>query len=101
VLSQSPVSPLPGATAIALNTCADVQALVGSLQSVVHVVFTPMSDVVARLDTSGPTKVLYLDCDSPPEDHCWALWEVLRSLALGPAAAGAAVPAPRMRLVGE
>lgn len=101
MLSQSPVTPRPGTTATSLNTHADVLALVVSLESWIHVVFTPMSDVVARLDTTGRMKVLYLDCDSPPEDHCWAIWEVLRFLALGPAAVGAAIPAPRMRLVGE
>lgn len=101
MLSQGPAAPLHGAPPVTLNTSADVQALITSLESRIQVVFTPMADVVARLDTSGRTRVLYLDCDSPPEDHCWAIWEVLRFLALGPGAAGAAVPAPRMRLVGE
>lgn len=97
--SQSPVAALPGAAVTGLTTDADVQALVAGLESAIHVVFTPMSDVVARLDTSGRVKVLYLDCDSPPEDHRWALWDVLRFLALGLGATNAAVPAPRLRLV--
>ena len=101
MLSQRPVPRPRGDTATGPGTVADVQALVEGLETSIHVVFTPLSDVVARLDTTGDTKVLYLDCDSPPEDHCWALREVLGLLALGPDAVGAAVPAPRMRLVGE
>lgn len=97
--SQRPVTALPGTTDTGATTGADVQALLASLEGALHVVFTPMPDVVARLDTSGPVKVLHLDSDSPPEDHRWALWEVLRVLALGLGAAGAAVPAPRLRLV--
>jgi hypothetical protein len=99
VTPQSPVAALPGATGTGPTTSADVRALVAGLEGAVHVVFTPMRDVVARLDTTGRVKVLYLDCDSPPEDHRWALWEVLRFLALGPGATDAAVPAPRLRLV--
>ena len=97
--SQSPSADLPDAGVTAAAAGDDVRALVASLESVVHVVFTPMPDAVARLDTSGPVKVLYLDRDSPPEDHRWALGEVRRFLALGPAATTAAVPAPRLRLV--
>lgn len=89
-----PVPPVTGPT-----TTADVQALVSRVRGAIRVVLTPMPDVVARLDTTGRVKVVYLDCDSPPEDQCWALREVIRVLALGPAASGAAVPAPRMRLV--
>ncbi len=97
----SPVTALAGAAAAGPTTTADVQALVASLGSLVHVVFTPMPDVVARLDTGGRVTVLHLDSDSPPEDHRWALWEVLRFLALGLAATDAAVPVPRLRLVGD
>jgi len=99
VPSRSPVAALLGAVATGPTTSADVRALVASLEDAVHVVFTPMPDVVARLETGGPVKVLYLDRDSPPEDHCWALGEVLRVLALGPGAATAAVRVPRLRLV--
>lgn len=81
------------------TTSADVQALVAGLRGAIRVVFTPLPDVVARLDTTGPVKVLHLDSDSPPEDHRWALWEVLRFLALGLGAGDAAVPAPRLHLV--
>lgn len=97
MLPLSPVTTLP--TVTGPTTTADVQALVTSLEGALQVVFTPMPDTVARLDTTGPVKVLYLDSDSPPEDHCWALWEVLRFLALGAGALHAAIPAPRMRLV--
>ncbi|MCO1655522.1 hypothetical protein [Pseudonocardia humida] len=97
--SRNPIAALPGAAVTGATTSADVRALIAGLGSAIHVVFTPMPDVVARLDTTGPVKVLYLDRDSPPEDHRWALWEVLRFLALGLAATDAAVPAPRLRLV--
>ena len=99
MLSHRPVTPLHDETVTGLSTCADVNALIAGLESSIHVVFTPMPDVVARLDTTGDAKVLYLDCDSPSEDQCWALWGVLRFLALGPGAVGAAIPAQRMRLV--
>jgi hypothetical protein len=99
VPSQSPGAALPGAAATEVAIGVDVRALIAGLDREIHVVFTPMSDVVARLDTSGPVKVLYLDCDSPPEDHRWALREVLRVLALGLGAMNAAVPAPRLRVV--
>lgn len=93
----NPVTAL--AAAAGPTTSADVQALVAGLRSEIRVVFTPLPDVVARLDTTGPVKVLHLDSDSPPEDHRWALWEVLRFLALGLGAEDAAVPAPRLHLV--
>jgi hypothetical protein len=99
VLSQSPVTALPGAACPAPASSAEVQALVAGLEGAIQVVFTPLTDVVARLDTGGRVKMLYLDTDSPPEDHRWALWEVLRFLALGLGATQAAVPAPRLRLV--
>jgi hypothetical protein len=99
VPSQSPLAAHPRAAVVGPTTSADVQALVTSLESAVHVVFTPMPDLVARLETGGPVPVLHLDRDSPPEDHRWALWEVLRFLALGLAATDAAVAVPRLRLV--
>lgn len=73
MLSQRPVTPLHDETVAGLSTCADVDALITGLESTVHVVFTPMSDVVARLDTTGEAKLLYLDCDSPSENQCWVL----------------------------
>lgn len=97
--SQGPVAPLPGAVVTGPTTSADVRALVASLGNAIHVVFTPMPDVVARLETGGLVTVLYLDRDSPPGDHRWALGEVLRFLALGLGATTAAVRAPRLRLV--
>jgi hypothetical protein len=99
VPSRNPVAPRPGAAVAGPATGADVRALVEALRSVLDVVFTPMPDVVARLDTGGRVPVLYLDRDSPPEDHHWALCDVLRFLALGRAATTAAVPAPRLRLI--
>lgn len=97
--SQSLVPAFSGVAVIGPTISADVLALIASLEGAIRVVFIRMSDVVARLDTRGREKVLYLDCDSPPEDHRWALWEVLRFLALGLEAVNAAVPVPRLRLV--
>ena len=96
---RRPVSALPGVTAAGPTTSADVEALIAGLEGALDVVFVPMPDVVARLDTRGPVAVLHLDSGSPPEDHRWALREVLRFLALGLGATGAAVSAPRLRLV--
>jgi hypothetical protein len=66
-----------------------------------HVVYQPMDDLVARLDASGTEWVLHLDAGSPPEDHCWAMTDVLRIVLLGVDAAGSARPVsrPRLRLV--
>jgi hypothetical protein len=96
---RRPVTALPGASAAGATTSADVEALIAGLEGALDVVFAPMPDVVARLDTRGPVGVLHLDSDSPPEDHRWALWEALRFLALGLGPTAAAVPAPRLRLV--
>jgi hypothetical protein len=45
--------------------------------STLRVVYIPLRNAVAILDTSGPDRVLHLDSDSPPEDHIWALLEAL------------------------
>ncbi|WP_214400864.1 hypothetical protein [Pseudonocardia lacus] len=97
--SWSPVPTPRSAAGTDPTAGADVRALVAGLEGAIDVVVTPMPDVVARLYSGGRVKVLYLDRDSPPEDLRWALREVLRVLALGPAAAIAAVPVPRLRLV--
>ncbi len=81
------------------STRATVDALVAGLERLIDVVFTPLADVVARLDTTGQVKVLYLDSDSPPGDQCWALTDALRVLALGETTAARVVPAQRVYLV--
>lgn len=80
-----------------INAAAAV--LVSGLSSILHVAYTPMPDMVARLDTSGQEWVLHLDPDSPAEDHCWAMLDMLHVLILGRHAAGSALPAPRLHLV--
>ncbi len=82
---------------MAINTPA--AALVRGLRTMIDVSFVPLQDAVARLDTCAPTWVLYLDSDSPADDHCWAMLDVLRVLTLGPEAAVSAVPAPRLHLI--
>lgn len=78
-------------------TAAEV--LVHGLRGLVDVVYAPMPHAVARLDVAPHGWVLYLDSDSPAEDHCWAMVDALKFLALGPGEAEWAVPVPRLHLV--
>lgn len=65
-----------------------------------HLRYVAMPDTVARLDTTHPEWVLYLDTDSPAEDHCWAMLDVWRIVTLGLHAAHSATPSrPLLRLV--
>ncbi len=66
-----------------------------------HIVHTPMPDTVARLDTSRERWVLYLDSDSPPEDLCWAMLDVLGVLVDGRYTSATVRPATHLRLVPE
>ena len=83
------------------SSCGQTAELVRTLGRALHVVKTPMVDAVARLDTCGSNWVLYLDSGCPPEDQCWALLDVLRVLELGLAATRWAIPAPRLKLLGD
>lgn len=74
-------------------------ALVSSLRTLLTVSYEPLPDVVARLDTTSTPWVLYLDSDSPVQDHCWAMIDVLRIFTIGLHAAEYAIPTPRLRLV--
>lgn len=62
-------------------------ALVEGLRSVLTVTYVPLSGLVAVLDTTTSVWALHLDSDSPPEDHCWAMIDVLEVLSRGPDAA--------------
>jgi hypothetical protein len=62
-------------------------ALVEGLRSILTVTYVPLSGLVAVLDTTTSVWALHLDSDSPPEDHCWAMIDVLEVLRLGPDAA--------------
>lgn len=71
-----------------------------SVSRTLHLRYLCMPHTVARLDTTGPEWVLYLDTDSPAEDHCWAMLDVLRIVTLGPHAAPSTTPPPPLlRLV--
>lgn len=67
--------------------CRSSQVLVDGLRSVVNIAYAPLAQVVARLDTTRPIWVLTLDTDSPAEDHCWAMIDVLKVLNRGQFAA--------------
>lgn len=84
---------------MAIDSPAAADVLVGELQSMLRIVYTPLSDVVARLDTTGRQWVLFLDSDSPTEDQCWAMLDVLRVLVQGSGATAWAIPAPRLRSI--
>lgn len=73
--------------------------LVDVLRELLHVAFVPMRDAVARLDISEHNWVLYLDSDSPAEDHCWAMLDVLSVLTNGQDAAEWAVPGRWLHVV--
>ena len=62
-------------------------ALVEGLRSILTVTYVPLNGLVAVLDTTTSVWTLHLDSDSPPEDHCWAMIDVLEVLRLGPDAA--------------
>ncbi len=78
---------------------AAAEVLASGLNSMLRVVYTPMRDTVARLDTSHAQWVLHLDLDSPAEDHCWAMLDVLGVLACGTDATSCAHPVARLHLV--
>jgi hypothetical protein len=86
-------------TMLAFDIAAAADALVGGLRTILSVTYVPLIDSVARLDTTTPTWILYLDSDSPVEDHCWAMIDVLKVLTLGVGAAASARHAPRLALV--
>lgn len=81
------------------SSAATAALLADRLAGILTVDRVPLHDRVAQLDTSGPHWVLHLDSGSPPIDHCWALLDVLRILALGVDAAEGAVASRRLRLV--
>ena len=78
-------------------TSADV--LVSDLRRLIEVSYLPLQGVVARLDGSASGWVLYLDSDSPAEDHYWAMLDVIRVLVLGVDAAVSAVHTAPLRLI--
>lgn len=82
-----------------LSSPAAADVLATGLKNLVDVAYVPLHDRVAFLDTSAPEWILYLDSDSPPMDHCWAMLDVLRVLTLGADAAESAVAVRRLRLV--
>jgi hypothetical protein len=69
-------------------------ALVEGLRSVLTVTYVPLHGVVAVLDTTTSVWTLHLDPDSPAEDQCWAMVDVLEVLRFGPDAARHATRSP-------
>ncbi len=82
-----------------LSSPAAAEEMARGLCGLIEVVYTSLDDVVARLDQTPRGWLLTLDIDSPPEDHCWAMVDVLKMLALGPGAVERAVPARALRVV--
>jgi hypothetical protein len=82
---------------ICISATADI--LAGSLRTMISISYVPLARVVARLDTTRSTWVLTLDTDSPVEDHCWVMVDVLRVLSRGAHAAENATRAPALTLV--
>jgi hypothetical protein len=82
-----------------ISSLAAAEVLASGLGNVLHVVHTPMPDTVARLDTSPARWVLYLDSDSPPEDLCWAMMDVLDVLVDGRYGSAHIRPATHLHLV--
>ncbi len=80
---------------------AAAEVLASGLSYMLQVVHTPMPDTVARLDTSCDRWVLYLDSDSPPEDLCWAMLDVLNVLLHGRHATTSARPVAHLHVVPE
>ncbi len=79
-----------------VNSPATADALVSGLGGILTVTYMPLAYVVGRLDTSDRTWVLYLDSESPPEDHCWVMLDVLNILVFGVEAATSATPGLRL-----
>lgn len=99
-MQLSPQASVPRVTAPESSSALAAE-LITTLDRTLRIVRTPMIDAVARLDTCGQSWVLYLDSACAPEDQCWALLDVLRVLELGLAATQWAIPAPRLRLLGD
>lgn len=76
-----------------------VAVLINGFRDLLRVTYTPLHDTVARLEMSGRHWVLYLDSDSPAEDHCWVIAEVMNVLIHGPTTARWAVPGRCLHLV--
>ena len=83
----------------AVHSPVAAQTLIDRLLPLIDVCYQPLHDTVARLDTTTPHWVLHLDSDSPAEDHCWVLLDVLTLLTGGANAATSATPTPRLCLV--
>ncbi|MBC8090969.1 MAG: hypothetical protein H7Y15_03330 [Pseudonocardia sp.] len=82
-----------------MRTSAAAEGLVESRRHLAEVVHLPMHDSVARLEATERGWVLYLDTDSPAEDRCWAMIDVLRVLAGASEGPVSAVPQQRIYLV--
>jgi hypothetical protein len=82
-----------------IHCSASARELVDGLRTVIAVSYVPLTDLVAVLDTTMPAWVLSLDSGSSAEDHCWALFDVLRILTSGVDAAESARSVPRLRVV--
>jgi hypothetical protein len=93
---SSVVSPNPYQERPPLSAEA-VLVLVEGLRSLLTVTYVPLDGVVAVLDTTASVWSLHLDIDSPDEDHCWAMIDVLEVLRLGPHAAEHATSAMPLR----
>jgi hypothetical protein len=89
------VASLHGGVALPIHSPAAAEVLASGLSTMLDIVRTPLCDAVARLDTSVERWVLYLDSDSPAEDHCWAMLGVLDVLVLGVHAVTDTAPTPR------
>ena len=76
-----------------------VDMLISELRDLLRVTLTPLHDTVARLEISERHRVLYLDSNSPAEDHCLVMFEVLSVLLHGPTTARWAVQGRRLHLV--
>jgi hypothetical protein len=74
-------------------------AMIEGLRSMITVTYAPLTGNVAQLDTTTPVWRLELDSDSPPEDQCWAMIDVLLVLSLGAQRAEFAQVRPHLRLV--
>jgi len=64
-----------------------------------RVAYRPLDDAVALLDTSSPDWVIYLDSESPSEDHIWALLEALEIVTEAIDTAPTAATARHLRVV--
>jgi hypothetical protein len=66
-----------------LRSTAAAGVLAEGLGQLADVIYVPMADAVARLESASGRPVLYLDTDSPVEDLSWAMMEALRALTFG------------------